>query len=107
MQKLQKSAYARTTATVLAHLDYAALAKGFGVGYNEIKCEDDLEAAVRGSLCQEGPVLTRIVADYGKRPVRWIDAVRKRYTNELTPRQKARFVARAGVRAAQLNKEND
>jgi acetolactate synthase-1/2/3 large subunit len=107
MQKLQQTAYGRTTATMLAHLDYAALAKGFGVGYNEVTSEADLEAAIRGSLCQDGPVLTRIAADYGKRPVRWIDAVRKRYTNELTPRQKARFVARAGVRAAQLNKEND
>jgi acetolactate synthase-1/2/3 large subunit len=107
MQKLQLSAYARTTATVLAHLDYAALAKGFGVGYNEITSENDLEASVRGSLCQEGPVLTRVVADYGKRPVRWIDAVRKRYTKELTAQQKARFVARVGVRSAHINKEND
>jgi acetolactate synthase-1/2/3 large subunit len=107
MQKLQQSAYARTTATFLAHLDYAALAKGFGVGYNEVACEADLEAAIRGSLCQEGPVLTRIVVDYGKRPVRWIDAVRKRYTNELTTQQKARFVARVGVRSAKLHKEND
>jgi len=31
MQKLQQTAYGRTTATILAHLDYAALAKGFGV----------------------------------------------------------------------------
>ncbi len=107
MQKLQLSAYARTTATVLAHMDYAALAKGFGVGYNEITSEDDLEAAIRGSLCQDGPVLTRIATDYGKRPVRWIDAVRKRYTKELTAEQKARFVARVGVRSARLNKESD
>jgi acetolactate synthase-1/2/3 large subunit len=107
MQKLQQTAYGRTTATVLAHLDYAALAKGFGVGYNEVTSEDNLEAAIRGSLCQEGPVLTRIAADYGKRPVRWIDAVRKRYTNELTAQQKARFAARVGVRSAQLRKEND
>ena len=33
MQMLQKPAYRRTTATILARLDYAALAKGFGVGY--------------------------------------------------------------------------
>jgi acetolactate synthase I/II/III large subunit len=107
MQKLQVSAYARTTATLLAHLDYAALAKGFGVGYNEITSEADLEAGIRGSLCQDGPVLTRIATDYGKRQVRWIDAVRKRYTKELTTGQKARFVARVGVRSARLNKEND
>ena len=40
MQTLQKSAYLRTTATVLARLNYAALAEGFGVGYNEIACND-------------------------------------------------------------------
>jgi len=107
MQKLQLSAYARTTATMLAHLDYAALAKGFGVGYSEITSEDSLEAGIRGALRQDGPVLTRIVADYGKRTVRWIDAVRKRYTSALTARQKVRFVARVGVRSARLNKEND
>jgi acetolactate synthase-1/2/3 large subunit len=107
MQKLQQSAYARTTATLLAHLDYAALAKGFGVGYNEVLSEDGLEAAVRGSLCQDGPVLTRIAADYGKRPVRWLEAVRKRYTEELTAEQKARFLARVGVRSAHLKKDND
>ena len=92
---------------MLAHLDYAALAKGLGVGYNEITSEADLEASIRGSLCQDGPVLTRIVTDYGKRPVRWIDAVRKRYTKELTAGQKVRFVARVGVRSAHINKEND
>ena len=107
MQKLQQTAYARTTATMLAHLDYASLAKGFGVGFNEITSEDALEDGIRAALCQDGPVLTRIAADYGKRQVRWIDAVRKRYTSELTAQQKVRFVARVGVRSARMNKEND
>jgi acetolactate synthase-1/2/3 large subunit len=107
MQKLQQSAYARTTATFLAHLDYAALAKGFGVGYNEITCEDELEAGVRAALCQDGPVLTRVVTDYGKRPVRWIDAVRKRYMKELCAEQKVRIVARVGARSLHIHKEND
>src|SRR5205823_2830970 len=35
MQTIQKSAYVRTTATILTRLDYAALAKGFGVAYQE------------------------------------------------------------------------
>ena len=107
MQGVQKPAYGRTTATVLARLDYAALAKGLGVGYNEIVAEGDLDAAVRGSLCQDGPVLTRVVTDYGKRPVRWIEAVRKRYTEELSAAQKARFLARLGGRSLHLRKEND
>jgi acetolactate synthase-1/2/3 large subunit len=107
MQALQKPAYLRTTATVLARLDYAALAKGLGVGYNEIASEHELDAAIRGSLCEEGPVLTRVVTDYGKRPVRWVEAVRGRYTDELTAAQKVRFAARMGNRAVHLRKEND
>src|ERR1051326_1516203 len=43
MQKLQKPAYLRTTATILAHLDYAALAKAFGVAYQEISTTRELE----------------------------------------------------------------
>ena len=36
MQRLQRAAYLRTTATILARLDYSALAQGLGVGYLEI-----------------------------------------------------------------------
>jgi acetolactate synthase-1/2/3 large subunit len=107
MQALQMPAYRRTTATVLARLDYAALAKGLGVGYNEIASEDNLEAAIRGSLFEDGPVLTRVLTDYGKRPCRWVEAVRARYTDELSARQKVRFAARIGARTAKPHKEND
>jgi acetolactate synthase I/II/III large subunit len=108
MQTLQKSAYLRTTATILARLDYAALAKGFGVGYNEITTNEELEGGIRGALLQRGPVLTRITIDYGKRPVRWIEAVRKRYQKDLTTEQKVRFLARMGSRAAHFRSaEND
>ncbi len=108
MQTLQTSAYLRTTGTILARLDYAALAKGFGVGYNEIAGPEGLEAGIRGSLCQAGPVLTRVVTDYGKRPVRWIDAVKDRYRHELSTEQKVRFLARMGSRAVHFRtREND
>jgi acetolactate synthase-1/2/3 large subunit len=107
MQALQKPAYLRTTATILAHLDYAALAHGFGVGYQEIHTTDGLEAGVRAALCQEGPVLVRVVTDYGKRPIRWIEAVRSRFLKELTPEQKVRFLARVGSRALDLHPQND
>ena len=107
MQVLQKPAYLRTTATFLAHLDYAALAKGFGVAYNEILCEENLEAGINAALCHNGPVLTRIAVDYGKRPLRWTEAVRRQYTKELSTEQKVRFLARMGVRATHLRKEND
>ena len=50
-------------------------------------------------MCHPGPVLVRVVTDYGKRKIRWIEAVRHRYTKELTAAQKARFLARIGSRA--------
>src|SRR5207302_3056648 len=53
MQTIQKSAYVRTTATILSRLDYAALAKGFGVAYMEIRDGDELDACVRGALSHE------------------------------------------------------
>jgi len=70
MQALQVKAYRRTTATILSRLDYAALAKGFGVEYMEIDSDRDAEAGVRGALEQPGPVLTRVVTDYANRPIR-------------------------------------
>jgi acetolactate synthase-1/2/3 large subunit len=107
MQALQKPAYNRTTATILARLDYAALAKALGVAYQEIRSTDDLEPCVRGALETPGPVLTRVITDYRKRPVRWIDAVKKRFTKELTTEQKVRFAARLGIRKLDLAREND
>ncbi|MDY3554809.1 thiamine pyrophosphate-binding protein [Gemmata sp. JC717] len=107
MQMLQKPAYLRTTATILTRLDYRALAQAFGVAYVEIASHAELEAKLRGAVCHDGPVLVRVVTDYGKREVRWVDAVRARYTKELTAAQKARFLARIGSRAIQLEKKSD
>ncbi|MBP3959351.1 thiamine pyrophosphate-binding protein [Gemmata sp. G18] len=107
MQMLQKPAYLRTTATILTRLDYKALAQAFGVGYVEINSHAELEAKLRGAVCYDGPVLVRVLTDYSKRKVRWVDAVRARYTKELTAAQKARFLARIGSRAIQLDKKND
>src|SRR5262249_43074912 len=108
MQTLQEAVYLRTTATILARLNYAALAEGFGVAYQEITCNEGLEAGIRGALCQKGPVLTRVVTDYGDRPLRWMDAVRKKYSKELTTEQKVRFLARMGSRAVTFaSRESD
>jgi acetolactate synthase-1/2/3 large subunit len=107
MSALQKPAYLRTTATVLARLDYGALAQGWGVAYQEIRCGDDLEAGIRGALAQPGPVLTRVVVDYGTRPLRWVQAAKKQYTKELTTAQKVHFLARMGSRAIHLSSCND
>jgi acetolactate synthase-1/2/3 large subunit len=107
MQVLQKQAYRRTTATTLARLDYAALAQGLGVKQMRIADGHDLEARLRGILAYPGPVLTSVVVDYGKRPMRWLSAVRKRYTNELNAEQKVRFAARLGARSLAVRPQND
>jgi acetolactate synthase-1/2/3 large subunit len=107
MQALQKQAYRRTTATILARLDYAALAKGLGVGYLEITGPHNLCAGIRTALAYPGPVLTRVVTDYGKRPLRWLEAAKARFTKELTAEQKVRFLARLGSRALTLHPQND
>jgi len=107
MQELQNAAYHRTTATLLAKLDYRSLAHGFGVAYSEVTRLDQLDCAIAGALLHDGPVLVRIQADYGDRKIRWIEAVRKKFTRELNVQQKARFLARATSRAVQLRARND
>jgi acetolactate synthase-1/2/3 large subunit len=107
MQELQRPAYLRTTATILAKLDYRALAEGWGVGYQEIASNAGLEEGIRGALDRDGPVLTRVAVDYRRRPIRWLRAARQRYMRDLTPQQKARFLARAGSRALDRSPDND
>jgi len=107
MQELQRPAYMRTTATILARQDYRALAQGWGVGYQEITSPAGIENGIRQALEREGPVLTRVAVDYSRRPVRWLRTARKHYTRELSPQQKVRFLARAGSRALDRNPEND
>ena len=98
MQQLQNLPTCDTTATMLANLDYRALARGFNVGYQEILQNDEMDARIQGVLNYDGPVLTRVHIDYGPRPVRWVDAARTRFTNDLTRDQKIRFAARIGYR---------
>jgi acetolactate synthase I/II/III large subunit len=107
MQRLQRPAYLRTTATILARLDYAALARGFGVAYQEIICNQHLEGGIRAALNFPGPVLVRVATDYRGRPIRWVDAARQRFTQELSPAQKVRFLARIGSRSLDHHPQND
>ena len=107
MQRLQKSAYLRTTATALAHIDYPCLAKALGLGYVEAHQTCELDTVIQTALCTPGPVLTRVVIDYDKRPVRWLDAVKGRFSKELNTQQKMRFVSRLGIRSLELHKNND
>ncbi len=107
MQELQRPAYMRTTATMLARLDYRALAVGFGLAYQEIRANDELEPRIRGVLEHPGPVLVRVAVDYQSRPIRWLKAAKAKYTSELTRAQKVRFMARLGTRALDRRPEND
>jgi acetolactate synthase-1/2/3 large subunit len=107
MQELQQPAYLRTTATILARLDYRSLAMGYGVAYQEIRNHDELEPRIHSVLEHNGPVLTRVVVDYRRRPVRWINAARGRFLNELTPEQRRRFLARVASRAVDRHPQND
>lgn len=108
MQMLQEPAYRRTTATHLAKLDYQSLAHGLGLAFTEATKPDHLDAVVRGAVAHTGPVLVRIATDYGDRKIRWIEAVQDRFKKELTPAQKARFLARIAAREVGLrNRESD
>ena len=106
MQALQEAAYKRTTATLLPKLNYAALAQGFGVGYVDIPPDTNVAAGVSLALQHPGPILIRVATDYGDTPIRWIDAVRKRYAQGLSPAQKARFLARLASRSIRPGKDD-
>jgi acetolactate synthase-1/2/3 large subunit len=107
MQKLQKAAYLRTTATILARMDYSAFAQAMGVGYIEIDSTSKLETYIQAALDYPGPVLVRVIVDYRDRKVRWIDSVGQRYFREMTPAQQMRFLARLGSRAVDFVPKND
>lgn len=107
MQMLQKPAYLRTTATILAKMDYEALARGYGVAYLEIKSNDRLEEYIRTAIAHPGPILVRVITDYRERKIRWIEAVRHKFVKELSAAQKTRFIARAGSRSVTLHRAND
>lgn len=106
MQVLQQQAYVRTTATHLARIDYAALAAAYGVTYREIVADGQLDGAIRTALCLPGPVLIRVATDYGDRKIRWIEAVRSRFIDELSFDQKVRFLARVGKRTLDPRADN-
>jgi acetolactate synthase-1/2/3 large subunit len=107
MQRLQLAAYRRTTATILARMDYSALAQGFGVGYLEIDATSKLDVGIAKALEWKGPVLVRVIVDYRDRKIRWIDAVARRYVMEMTPSQTGRLLARMGSRALDFQPAND
>ena len=107
MQMLQKAAYLRTTATILARMDYSAFAQAIGVGYLEIDGTSKLEAGIQAALRLPGPG-----AGAGDRRLpRPQDSLDRRgcpaVLREMTPAQTTRFLARLGSRAVDFQPAND
>jgi acetolactate synthase-1/2/3 large subunit len=107
MQLLQEPAFRRTTATELARIDYSALARGLGVGYAECDKTQQLQSTIQAVFAHPGPVICRVATDYHHVQIRWINAVRKQFADDLSAAQKARFLARIGVRALDRSPTND
>jgi acetolactate synthase-1/2/3 large subunit len=107
MQMLQEPVYRRTTATEIARIDYPAFAQAVGLAYNEISDNADALSGIQRALACPGPVLTRVVASYEGREIRWLSALRARYVSQLPNRDKLRLAARIGVRALSSPGDND
>jgi acetolactate synthase-1/2/3 large subunit len=107
MQMLQEPVYRRTTATEIARIDYAAFAKGVGVGYNPIACNADVAPGIQRAFGLPGPILTHVRVSYDGREIRWLSALRSHYIDEMSNRQKVRLAARIGVRAVTPKDDND
>jgi acetolactate synthase-1/2/3 large subunit len=100
MQMLQRPTFGRTTATEIARLDYRALAQALGLAYNHIASNDDVACGIARALHTCGPVLTQVDIGYNGRKLRWLEALKSSYIDNLNTRQKARFASRSIVRHA-------
>ncbi len=100
MQMLQEPAYGRTTATELAKIDYAALAKGLGLDYHCIHSNEDLGPGIQRALAAEGPVLCRVTIGYRGRDIRWLEALKGSYLDKMSTGDKVRLARRVVVRTA-------
>ncbi|MBX6316386.1 MAG: thiamine pyrophosphate-binding protein, partial [Isosphaeraceae bacterium] len=107
MQMLQLPTFRRTTATELVRLDFAALAAGLRLGYNEIPHNGDIVPGIMRALAMPGPVLTRVCIGYEGREIRWLKAVKTSYLSHLKTDQKVRLAARVAVRSLQRHPDND
>ncbi len=107
MQMLQEPTYRRTTATEIARLDHAALARSLGLAYNCIGHNDDVVCGIRRAMAAPGPVLTRVVVSYEGREIRWLEALKSQYINHLSTGQKVRMGTRIASRSINLRPEND
>jgi acetolactate synthase-1/2/3 large subunit len=107
MQMLQEPVYRRTTATAIARIDFAAFAQATGLFYNVICSNADLPAGIARALATPAPVLTRVVASYEGRDIRWLNALKTTYVRRLPNDQKIRLAARTGVRSMDRHPSSD
>ncbi len=107
MQMLQEPVFRRTTATEIARIDYAAFARGMGLGFNQIAHNDDVAGGIARALAFAGPVLTRVVISYEGREMRWLKALKTSYIDHLSTEQKVRMARRVVVRSLDRHLEND
>ena len=99
MQMLQEPVYRRTTATEIARIDYAAFARGVGLGYNQIACNADVVPGIQRTLGLPGPDPDPRDGQL-RRPRDPLARARcGRTTSTASPTgQKVRMAARIGVR---------
>ena len=107
MQMLQEPLFKRTTATDLASIDYAAFARGVGLGYNEILHNGDIGAGITRALQSPGPILTRVAISYEGREIRWLNAAKSAYLKRMPGDQKVRTASRVAVRSLKRHPESD
>ncbi len=107
MQMLQESTFRRTTATELARIDYAALARGLGLGFNNIGHNADVAPGIARALAMPGPVLSRVAISYEGRDIRWLGALKRSYIDKLSTDQKIRMAGRLATRSVLPGKLND
>jgi acetolactate synthase-1/2/3 large subunit len=107
MQMLQEPAYGRTTATELAKIDYAAMARALGLGYNCIASNDDIAPGIARALHCPGPILTQVCIDYNGRDSRWFEALKDSYLDRRDRKEKLKLATRALARKANPMLQDD
>lgn len=99
MQMLQEPLFGRTTATEIAELDFAALARGMNLAYHHIGSNEEIAAGIARALATPGPVLTRVCIGYDGREIRWLKALKASYLDRLRTDQAVRLAARSATRS--------
>ena len=107
MQMLQEPMYRRTTATEIAHIDFAAFAQSVGLAFNQVVCNSDVDNALAAAFASPGPSLTRVVISYEGREIRWLNALKSTYLRRLPTDQKVRVASRVGVRVLKRSSDSD